>query len=114
MAKFSGAIGFVRENKQVRPGIYTDEVIEKNYRGNVLESPSSARWSEDSTTTNDKFILTNRISIVANPYAFKNYPWAKYVRWNGVNWKIRTIELVGRRIIFTLGEVWNGPVAETT
>lgn len=111
MAKFSGKIGFLLENTEIRPGVYKDVMVEKHYQGDVLDSPSSARYQSDSDTVNDNLIITNLISIVGNPFMFKHYPLIKYVRWMGTAIRVRTIQLKGVRLILTLGEVWNGETA---
>ena len=37
MSKFFGAIGYITQ-KEISPGIWNDDVVEKNYRGDILQN----------------------------------------------------------------------------
>ena len=105
MAKFYGPIGYA-ESKEVSPGVHMDEIVERNYAGDLLSNTS--RWSTSSETTNDDLNINNRISILADPYAFKNFHSMKYVEFMGTKWKITSVEVQYPRLILSIGGVYNG------
>lgn len=104
MAKFHGAIGYV-ESVEKSPGVYEDEIKERTYSGDLLQSHRSLQSSEN---LNDDINVTNRISIVADPFAYKNFRLMKYVEFMGAKWKITNVEVSRPRLILTVGGVYNG------
>ena len=104
MAKFFGEIGFA-ESKQTSPGVWEEVITTRQYYGDVLQS--RIRWQANEHV-NDDLSLDNRISILADEYAFSNFATMRYVEWGGAKWKVTSIEVSRPRIILTLGEVWNG------
>lgn len=105
MAKFYGPIGYA-ESVETSPGVHMDEIVERNYAGDLLSNTS--RWSNSSETTNDDLNINNRISILADPYAFKNFHSMKYVEFMGTKWKITSVEVQYPRLILSIGGVYNG------
>lgn len=104
MAKFSGKIGFSITTETI-PGVWTNNFIEKTYRGDIL---SDWRKSESSNnSTNDGLILNNKISIVSNNYILSNSKYMKYVTYLGEKWKITNVEVARPRLIITLGGLFN-------
>lgn len=106
MAKFYGPIGYAT-SVEVRPGVWKDEIEERNYSGDFIRNNS--RWTESSEGTNDNLTVNNQISIVADPFAENNCHAMKYVRFFGAYWKITSIEVKHPRLILTVGGVYNGP-----
>ena len=104
MAKFHGKIGYV-ETKETVPGVYESEFIEKDCTGDIIRNVKS--W-ERSQQLNDNLTISNRFSIVADTYANNNIPNLRYVLWNGVRWKITSVEVQRPRLILTVGGVFNG------
>lgn len=110
MARFFGVVGFAEENVEVRPGIYEDIVIEKQYHGDVIRN---ARRFQDGQTIVDGVVIDNSISILANVYANEHIDAMRYVVWNGVRWEINSIEVQRPRLLLRLGGVYNGPTPST-
>lgn len=104
MSKFFGPIGYVIQ-KEMSPGVWGDEVVEKIYTGDILQN--IRRW-ETTETKNDDIVISNRISIIADPFAYENFSTMRYVTWMGIRWKVNNIEIQRPRLILTLGEVYNG------
>ena len=104
MAKFHGNIGFA-EQYESAPGVYKERIVEKSYKGEVLSAFFNAR--SGSETTNDELTINNRISIVANDYAFKNFQFMKFVVYMGTRWKITNVEPQYPRLILSMGGVYN-------
>ncbi len=104
MAKFYGVIGYARQ-KESKPGVWIDEIVEKSYRGDVILD--QRRWqSEDKV--NDNLNIDNSISIIADEYAYKNIGTIKYIVWNNIPWRIQSFNINRPRIILQIGGVYNG------
>ena len=63
---------------------------------------------QNSSGVNDNLLLSNVISILADPFAEKNYSHMAYVEIMGTKWKITDVEIQYPRLILTTGGVWNG------
>lgn len=105
MAKFYGVIGYA-ETVETSPGVFNEIVENRNYFGDLISNNS--RWSSSSETTNDDLTINNRISILADPYAYQNFHSMKYVEFMGTKWKINSVEVQYPRLILTIGGVYNG------
>ena len=109
MARFYGEIGFlmtVEEDPENRPGIYIEKITKRNYYGDVFSN--SRRWDQNGNL-NDNLVINNRISIVSDSFIKKNLGAMKYVKWQGVDWKITNAELQYPRIILTIGGEYHAP-----
>ena len=109
MARFYGEIGFLRtveEDPENRPGIWVERLTKRKYYGDVLSN--SRRWDQNGNF-NDNLVINNRISIVADGFVRENLGAMKYVRWQGVNWKITNAEIQYPRIILTIGGEYHEP-----
>ena len=104
MAKFFGAVGYAIST-EIRPGVWTDSITERNYYGDVLRL--SNRW-QSSEYLNDDLRITNRISILADAFMYQNFSRIKYVVWMGVKWKVTDAEVQRPRITLNLGGEYNG------
>lgn len=105
MSKFYGKIGFASEVKEVRPGIWKDEIIEKSYFGDLIKNN---RKLQNSNQVNDNINISNEISIIADPYANNNFHSIRYVEFMGSKWKVINVEVQYPRLILTIGGVYNG------
>ena len=104
MARFYGVIGY-GVSEETEPGIFELQIKERSYTGDVL----SRSWKfESSDNTNDDINIANRISIVADEFAYENSYAMRYVEFKGGRWKITNIEVLPPRLILTLGGVYNG------
>ena len=105
MAKFYGVIGYAT-SVEIRPGVWKDEITERNYAGDLIRNTS--RWSGSSDSTIDDLNISNQISILADPYAYQNFHSMKYTKFMGTKWKITNVEVQYPRLTLTLGGVYNG------
>lgn len=104
MAKYYGVIGYA-ESIETSPGVYKDQVTERMYFGDLLQNARSLNSSEN---LNDDINVANKISIVADPFAYDNFHSMKYVEFMGAKWKISKVEVQRPRLILTIGGVYNG------
>lgn len=109
MAKFYGKIGY-GVTEEVRPGVWEEVVIERPYYGDV--NRNRRRWAS-SERLNDNLDVTNEISIVADPYAYKHFHTIRYVEWMDARWKISDVEVEYPRLKLVIGGVYNGPGPKT-
>ena len=104
MAKFYGVVGYA-ETKETSPGVWTEEITERNYSGDVLKN--TRKW-QSGESLNDNLVINNMLSIIADPYAYQHFHAMRYVKWMGASWKISNIEVQRPRLILTIGGVYNG------
>ena len=103
--KYYDKIGFWFDDVEVRPGVYKNQIIEKEYAGDVLENRQ--RWNQ-SGYQNDNLTVNNRISIIADAYLNQNISSIKYVTFMGTKWKVNSLDLKYPRVILELGGIYNG------
>jgi hypothetical protein len=105
MARFHGKVGF-GESVETSPGVHDDEIVERDYFGDVIRNSSTITEEEN---LNVDLTLGNSISIVADGYANDHIFAIRYVEWAGTLWKVSNVEAQRPRLILRLGEVYNGP-----
>ena len=104
MAKFYGNVGYI-ETVEEQPGVWIPKNFVKPYSGDFARNTSKFQTSN---STNDDITMSNEISIVADPFAFKKFPYIRYVEYMGVKWKVTNVEVKYPRLILTIGGVYNG------
>lgn len=107
MAKWRGVIGYA-VTQETRPGIHEETINEHTHSGEVLQN---IRKLQSSGQVNDDIEVTNRISIVANPFARQNFHSMRYISFMGTKWKISSVQVKYPKLILTIGGVYNGPQA---
>ena len=105
MAKFYGPVGY-GNSEEVRPGIWEDVIQEFSYFGDILRM---SRRIQDGPSVNETLVITNRISIVADAYAYEHFANIRYVKWGGAPWTVTEVEVQRPRLILSLGVIYNGP-----
>lgn len=104
MAKWYGKVGYVTTEK-TEFGVWKPVSVERQYIGEVL---SNTIRRTEAGKVNDDLNVANRISIVADPFAYENFSAIKYVEFMGNFWEVSTAEVQRPRIILTVGGVYNG------
>lgn len=104
MARYSGKIGFA-VTKETKPGVWADEITERTYYGDLTRN---TRRLQSSGNLNDNLVISNELSIVADPYANENFHAIRYAVFMGMKWKINSVQVQYPRLILELGEVYNG------
>lgn len=103
MAKYSGKIGFAIP-METEPGIWEEQIIERSYYGDLIKNTSRYQTSGG---VNDNIVISNNISIIADPYANENFQHIRYATFMGANWKVTNGDVQYPRIILTLGGLYN-------
>lgn len=106
MAKFYGVVGY-RETFEFKPGIWRARITERQYYGDVIRRASQQQ--ESSETENGSMKFSNEISIIADMYAYENFINLVYVVWMGQKWTVSRVEVKDRRLILSIGGVYNDP-----
>lgn len=103
MAKHVVKIGYAN-SEETSPGVWEEKITERKYFGDFSRN---SRRLQSSDNLNDNIIISNEISIVADPYANQNFHTMRYAEWMGTRWKISNVEVSFPRLILTLGGVFN-------
>jgi hypothetical protein len=103
MAKFYGPIGF-SDTIETAPGVWEETIIEHSYFGDIVRNTSRYQQSGG---VNDNIVISNSISIVADPYATTNFQKMRYVEFLGAKWKITNVEVQYPRLVLTIGGEYN-------
>ena len=101
--KYCGKIGFATTVESV-PGIWAEQITERAYYGDLIRN---SRKLQSSGNQNDNIIISNEISIVADPFAYENFHSIRYAEFMGTKWKINSVDVQYPRLILSLGEVYN-------
>lgn len=105
MPKTMCAIGF-GVSKETSPGIWKDEITQKQYRAEIIRN---SRRLQSTDKVNSNIVITNELSIIADPYAKLNFHAIRYAEFMGTKWEVTTVSVEYPRLILTLGGVYNGP-----
>ena len=101
--KYYGVIAYGIQEERA-PSVWEEVITEHPYRGDILKFTNK----QESAGVNDDINVSNRLSIIGDPYAFNNFQHIKYVCWMGAKWKVTDVEVERPRLILTLSGVWNG------
>ena len=108
MAKVKCQIGFLEEQVETAPGVYTDVITEKPYKVEIVKVTAKQQEGEH---LHKDISLLNTFSIIADAYLRDTLFAMKYIEWMGVRWSISDVDPSTRpRITFRLGVKYNGPI----
>lgn len=102
MTKFYGKIGYAIQT-ETSQDVWTDITVEKSCHGDIVQNKS--KWNQGSNINAD-FTISNSFSIVADSYAKQNIGNMKYILWNGVKWKITSIDIEYPRLVINIEGVY--------
>lgn len=105
MTRFYGKIGYAEASVETSPGVWTDNIVEYLYYGDVVRN--TRRLLDDAKVNND-LTVSNSISIVADAYAREHFHAIRYIEWAGTLWTVTDVEVQSPRLLLRLGEVYNG------
>lgn len=105
MAKFCGVIGYeITDESAQRVGIWSPMVIERTYYGDILRNTRRLQFGDKA---NGDVIISNEVSIIADPFAYENFHHIRYVEFMGAKRTVESVEVQYPRLILTLGDVYN-------
>ena len=103
MNRYYGTVGYA-VMVETDVDVYEEQIVERQYVGDVLKN---SRRLISSNEVNDGIAVSNRISIIADPYAYHNMANIRYCTFNGVKWKVPTVDVEYPRLILDLGGVYH-------
>ena len=106
MGKYFGKIGY-SVTEQTIPGVWKEQVTEREYYGELLRN-TQRRYENGGSQVNENIVISNNISILADPFAYENFAHIKYAEYMGTKWIVNSVEVQYPRLILTLGGVYNG------
>lgn len=101
--KWFGIIGYA-DTQETSPGVWEEVITEREYYGDLLQI--TRRW-ERSQQVNDSLNISNKISVVLDPFMNEHFHTIRYATFHNVKWKVTTAEVRFPRIELTLGGVYN-------
>lgn len=116
MSKFGGKVGFSIEKEitelnddgvEIKTGRIEPDIVEKEVYGEILKFSYGVK-NNQYPSTNDDLTLSNKFSILGDPFFFENFHLMTYLEWMGTKWKISNVEIQYPRLILSVGEVYNG------
>lgn len=103
MSRWYGFVGYAEE-VETSVDVYEEQIVEREYVGDVIKD---YRKLNSSNYLNDNVTINNRISIVADPYAYSNFHSIRYCTYMGTKWKVTGIEVQYPRLILDIGGVFS-------
>lgn len=103
MGKFHGKIGYA-VNVEKKPGVWVEEIEERTAFGDWITN--TAKIQEQGNINGD-LQIANDLSIVADPYARKNFHAIRYATYMGTQWRVRMVKEAYPRLVLSLGGVYN-------
>lgn len=101
--KWFGIIGYA-DTQETSPGVWEEVITEREYYGDLLQI--TRRW-EGAQQVNDNLNISNKISVVLDPYLSEHFHTIRYVTFHNAKWKVTTAEVRYPRIELTIGGVYN-------
>ena len=106
MDKWFGKVGYVMTKEDpVGSGKWKEIASEHSYSGDMIRNN---RRTQTNDSVNDNIILSNRLSILSDPFAIENFQYIRYVKFMGAAWKVTSVEMQYPRLILEIGGVYNG------
>ena len=99
MNKWFGGIGYATMVESA-PDVWIEKITERNYPGDIQRL---SRRLQTESHVNDNVVISNQLSILADPYAMDHFQDIRYAEVWGTKWKISNIEVSYPRLVLTLG-----------
>ena len=102
--KWFGEIGFKDEIEE-QPGVWVPEIIVKQFMGDIIRNS----WKEQQgDKINADLHISNRLSVVADPFLLNNFQKIAYVTIFGAKWTVSEVEVDSDRprLNLTLGSLY--------
>lgn len=104
MSKFCGILGYAITG-EIKPGVWADStIVEKNIIGTLIKNTNKV---DENSKVNQDITISNQVSIVADPEITQNFRFIKYIKFEGVAWTVKIVDVQYPRLILTLGGEYN-------
>lgn len=108
--RFHGRIGYF-ESVEVEPGLWEEQLTFRTYYGDVIQN---RKRDSQGTKVNADILVTNQISIVADPYARDHFFNLRCVEWQGALWSVSDVEVQPPRLILSIGGLYHEDMESTS
>lgn len=105
--RYSGVIGYVAGTTEDPPGVWEEQIVEREYVGNVVQR---TEMLDSESSILPKYRTTTSISVLYNGPG-THYQTIRYVSFMGKRWTISSVVLQPPRIVLYIGEEYHGPAA---
>ena len=105
MAKVSIWVGYEIQD-EIAPGVWGSTTKEVKYKADITRN--IVRMTGEDKVNNDIY-LNNQFNIVAGAFATQNTQFMKYVKYNGVNWRISSFDIQRPKLMIFVGGVYGKP-----
>lgn len=95
----------VSDSAETEPGLYEDNVTQFPAKATVLRASNALSGAPSLVK---KVTSGHRMSVVADPAVYETYLKAVYILWGGTKWTVKSAVYQRPRVIFSLGDVYNG------
>jgi hypothetical protein len=100
--KWYDDIGFRVEVEQ-EPGVWEPKIETRKFYGDIVKEA----WKEQQgDSINPNLLVTNRVSIVADPYLLHNFHKIAFIKFLGAKWKVSNVDVNSPRLILSLGDLY--------
>lgn len=109
--RFHGRVGYA-DTVETKPGLWVEKIIFREYYGDVIRNNSR---NSQGDKINSDILITNQVSIVADPYALGHFYNIKCIEFQGVLWQVSDIDASQPpRLILSLGGLYHEDLESTT
>lgn len=103
MNKWYGLIGYATMVESA-PDVWKEQITERMTSGNIQQL---SRRLKDESQVNSNVVITNALSILADPYAIQHFQDIRYAEVWGTKWRVNNIEVNYPRLLLHLGEQYH-------
>jgi len=105
MTRFLGIVGYSSDQVETSPGVYENQIEEREHKGELIRDSFSTRFSSQ---INDDIVLGHRLTIIADAELENMFPRMLYVVIKGYKWTVKSVEFQRPRVIIKIGGLYNG------
>ncbi|MBP3826295.1 MAG: hypothetical protein ILA11_11260 [Butyrivibrio sp.] len=106
--QWCGKVGFTEEIKE-GVSVYRNEIVERKYFGEVL---SLSHKDQSDKSINKDFTISNRISLISDPFGMRNFHKICYATLGDVKWRVDSVEVAYPRLILSLSSLYKEEAEE--
>lgn len=104
MSRYAGILGFKNNQIETRPGIYENETVEHQVKGDVTTIRSAIQNGDKKF---DNISLNNVFSVIFDEFLKENFRNLIYVIYDGIKWKVVSVEVKHPRLNIVVGDIYH-------
>lgn len=103
MNKYCGLVGFFI-NEETAPGVWDEHLVEHPYYGDIIQMRKDNGSSDQ---VNADVEVSNRISILSDPFACQHFLSIRYVTLFGQKMSVKSVEVEYPRLTLQIGGLYH-------